>query len=180
MLFITHKKKDFSNLVLYFFSNVEQLLLKSINSESYQKEYDDFVLVYADAVKTTLLPSELLILHTMFESFEPVQFDDIVENLKTISPQEHVIINNLITIIKIVLTTGATSATLEKSFSLARQVKTWLWSSIKQKRFNALAILHSNKEIVEKLSLVATGNDFVDNLPIRRNNLGIFSESDSR
>ena len=44
----------------------------------------------------------------MFESLEPVHFGDIVEKLKTISPQERVIINNVITIIKIVLTTGTT------------------------------------------------------------------------
>ena len=49
-----------------------------------------------------------------------------------------------------------------------------------QKRFNALAILHSHKEIVKKLSLVLIGNDFVDNLPIRQNNLGIFSDSKLR
>ena len=47
----------------------------------------------------------------MVESLEPVDFGDIVEKLKTISSQERVIINNLITIIKIVLTTGATNLT---------------------------------------------------------------------
>ena len=114
----------------------------------------------------------------MFESLKPVHFGDIVEKLKTISPYERVIINNVITIIKILLTTGATSATPKKSFSLARRVKTWLRSSMAQKRFNALAILHSHKNIVDKLSLVAKGNDFVDNLPSRRNNLGTFSDSD--
>ena len=69
--------------------------------------------VYADNVGTTALPSELLILRTMFESLEPVHFGDIIEKLKTqklISPQECVIINNIITIKKIVLTTGATGA----------------------------------------------------------------------
>ena len=100
----------------------------------------------------------------MFESFEPVHFGDIVEKKPT-SPQKRVIINNVITIIKIVLTTGVTSATPERFFSLARRV-------------NALAILHSHKDIAEKLSLVAICNDFVDNLPSRRNKLGTFSDSD--
>ena len=31
-----------------------------------------------------------------------------------------------------------------------------------EKRFNALAILHLHKDIVDKLSLVVIGNDFVD------------------
>ena len=179
MLFINALKERFEQPSFIFFSNVAQLLLKSINGESYQKEYDNFVSVYEDDVETTALPSELLILRNMFESLEPVHFGGIVEKLKTISPQERVIINNVITIIKIVLTTGATIATPKRPFSLARRVKTWLRSSMAQKGFNALAILHSHKDIVHKLSLVAIGNDFVDNLPNRRNNLGTFSDSDS-
>ena len=156
-------------------ANVEQLLLKSINSESYQKEYDNFVSVYADDVETTALPSELL----HFITLTPIHFDDIVEKLKTISPQERVISNNIIAVIKIVLTTGATSATPNRSFSLAKRVKSWFRSNKTQKRLNALAILHSHKDLVDKLSLVAIGNDFIDNLPNRQNNLGSFSGSDT-
>ena len=79
--------------------------------------------VYVDDVQATTLLSELLILCTMFGSLEPVHFGSIVEKLKAISPQERVIINNVITIIKILLTTGVTSATSEGSFSLAGRVK---------------------------------------------------------
>ena len=118
----------------------------------------------ADDVETTAVPSELLIFRTMFESLEPVHFSDIEEKLKSISPQERVTIDNVIIIIKLVLTTGATSATLKRSFSLVRRVKTWLSYALIPKRFNALGILHSHKDIVDKLSLVPTGNDFVDNL----------------
>ena len=122
-------KERFEQPSFIIFSNVEQFLLKSIkswnysssiyssmiksiNGESYQKVYDDFVSVYADDAETATLTSELLILYTMFETLEPVHFGDIVEKLKTISPQESVIINNVITIIKIVLTTGL----FERSF----------------------------------------------------------------
>ena len=47
-----------------------------------------------------------------------------------------------------------------------------------QKLFNALAILLSHKDRVDKLSQLAIGNDFVDNLPSRLNNLGTFLDSD--
>ena len=118
----------------------------------------------ADDVETTAVPSELLIFRTMFESLEPVHFSDIEEKLKSISPQERVTIDNVIIIIKLVLTTGAASATLKRSFSLVRRVKTWLSYALIPKRFNALGILHSHKDIVDKLSLAPIGNDFVDNL----------------
>ena len=81
-------KERFGQPRFIIFSNVEQLLLKSINGESHLKEYDDFVAFYADDVETTVLPSELLIRRTMFESLEPVQFGDIVEILKTMSAQD--------------------------------------------------------------------------------------------
>ena len=131
----------------------------------------------ADDVETTVVPSELLIFRTMFESLEPVHFSDIEENL-SISPQERVTIDNVIIIIKLVLTTGATSATLKRSFSLVRRVKTWLSYALITKRFNALGILHSHKDIVDKLSLVPIGNDFVDNLLNWQNNFGTFSGPD--
>ena len=122
-------KERFKQPSFIIFSNVEQFLMKTIkswnysssiyssmikstNGESYQKVYDDFVSVYADDAETATVTSELLILYTMFETLEPVHFGDIVEKLKTISPQESVIINNVITIIKIVLTTGL----FERSF----------------------------------------------------------------
>ena len=47
-------KQRFEKPSFIVFSNVEQVLLKSINSKSYQKEYDDFVLVYADDVETSV------------------------------------------------------------------------------------------------------------------------------
>ena len=81
------------------------------------------MLVYVDDVETTALPNELSILGTMFESLESAHFGDIVEKLKTISPQERVIINNVITIIKVVLTTGATSASPERSFLWQDELK---------------------------------------------------------
>ena len=113
-------KERFEQPSFIVFSNVEQLLLESINDQSYQKEHDNFVLIYADDVEAMAFPSELLISRTMFESLKPVYFGDIVEKFKTVPPQQRVIINNGITITKIVLTTGATSASPERSFPLER------------------------------------------------------------
>ena len=87
-------KERFEQPSFIIFSNVEQLLLKSINGESYQKEYDNFVSVYANDVKRTALPSELLFFRTMFESLELVYFGAIKEKLKTKSPQD---VSSLIT-----------------------------------------------------------------------------------
>ena len=82
-------------------------------------------------------------------------------------------------VIKIVLTSGATSATPERSFSMARRLKTWLRSTMTQKRFNSLAVLNANKAIVDNLSLTDIANDFVESRLTRRDDFGVFLETDS-
>ena len=57
------------------------------------------------------------------------------------------------------LVNGATTATPKKSFSVTRGIKTWLHSTMTQRRFNALAILNSYKSLVDELPLVKVASD---------------------
>ena len=77
-----------------------------------------------------------------------------------------------------VLTNGSTFATAQRSFSMAQKIKTWLRSTMTHKRFDSLAVLNTHKEILDELSLVEVGNDFVDGRPNRRNEFGVFLETD--
>ena len=79
---------------------------------------------------------------------------------------------------KVVLVSGATTATPERSFSMARRIKMWLRSTMKQQRFNSLSILNSSKVLVDKLPLVKVANEFVEKRPNRSNELCLFTESD--
>ena len=79
---------------------------------------------------------------------------------------------------KVVLVNGGTTATPERSFSMARRSKTWLRSTMKQRRFNSLSILNSSKPLVDKLPLVKVTNEFAEKRPNRRNEFGLFTESD--
>ena len=58
---------------------------------------------------------------------------------------------------------AATSATPERSFSLARRLKTWLRSTMSQKRFNSLAVLLFQKEITDENFLVDVANELQPN-----------------
>ena len=73
---------------------------------------------------------------------------------------------------------AATSATPERSFSLARRLKTWLRSTMNQKRFNSLAILSFHKEITDEISVVDAANEFVATKPTRQDIFGNFSNND--
>ena len=78
----------------------------------------------------------------------------------------------------IVLTSGATSATPERSFSMQRRIKTWLRSTMGQKRHNSLSVLNAHTDVVDKLSLVEVAERFTAAQDKRRNDFGTFTESD--
>ena len=73
----------------------------------------------------------------------------------------------------------ATSATAERSFSLARRIKTCTRSTMSQKRFNEIAILTIHKELTDKLDLLSIGNEFVSKYDERKCTFGRFIEKDS-
>ena len=79
---------------------------------------------------------------------------------------------------KVVLVSGATTATPERSLSMARRIKTWLRSTMKQRRFNSFSILNSSKPLVDKLPLVTVVNELVEKRPNRKNEICLFTESD--
>ena len=73
---------------------------------------------------------------------------------------------------------AATSATPERSFSTMRRLKAWLRSSMKQKRFNSLAILTSHKELTDEINFAQVGNIFVSGHSIHYNQFGQFIPDD--
>ena len=72
----------------------------------------------------------------------------------------------------------ATSATGERSFSMARRVKTWLRANMKQQRFNNLALLHTHKTRRDKIRLLDVENEFVQRNENGFRNFGKFTDLD--
>ena len=75
------------------------------------------------------LIAELQLLPTIFEEeCPPINLEDVVKVIKSFAPEKRKLIQNVVTVIKIILTNGATSATPERFFSMLRRIKTWLRS----------------------------------------------------
>ena len=89
---------------------------------------------------------------TICKEGNPAHVDDVLSILKAFSRNERLVMKNVITIVKIMLINGDTIATPERIFSMVRRIKSWLWLTMTQRRFNALAILSSNKSLLDKLS----------------------------
>ena len=97
--------------------------------------------------------------------------------MQSLSNEKHKLIKNVVIIIRLVLTMGGISATPERSFSTMKRLKTWLRSTMSQKRFNALTLMNENKAILDTISLIDIANEFVSVRSSRQNIFGKFTES---
>lgn len=72
---------------------------------------------------------------------------------------------------------GYTNAISERSFSAMRRLKTYLRSTMGQKRLNGIMLLHVHKEMTDKLSVVELANTFT-NTEHRQSVFGTFTQKD--
>ena len=133
--------------------------------------------IYGNDVDVAVLPTELAILQTLTKETNPQHAADLFTVMRSLR-KETLLIPNVIKILKLLLVNGATSATPERSFSTARRLKTWLRSTMSQKRFNTLAILNTHKELTDKICFVKVGNIFVESQSKRYNHFGKFLQED--
>ena len=78
-------------------------------------------------------------------------------------PGSRLIFNQICTLMKIYLTLPSTSCTAERSFSTLRRVKTYLRSTMTQKRLNHLLTLHIYKEMTDDISEDKIAKLFINN-----------------
>lgn len=167
-------KDRFDQPTFKLFAQVEQLFLKAVAKQDVTDELKVLETHFKGDYDAESLTAELQLLPTIFE-FEPINLEEVVKVLKSLSREKRMLIRNCVTIIRIILTAGATSATPERSFSMLRRIKTWLRSRMGQKRLNSLSILYDNKAILDEISLIDVANEFVDQHPDRKNTFGCFT-----
>lgn len=64
-------------------------------------------------------------------------------------------------LLKIYLTVPMTSATAERSFSCLRRLKSYLRSTMSQKRLNHVVLLHIHKNRTDELNIMEVANEFI-------------------
>ena len=161
------------------FSQVEQLFLKSVKKQDVTDELKMVEKHFKNDYDEESFIAELQLLPTIFEEeCPPINLEDVVKVIKSFAPEKRKLIQNVVTVIKIILTNGATSATPERSFSMLRRIKTWLRSRMSQKRLNSLSIMYDNKDLLDNLSLTDVANEFVGLQPDCKNAFGSFTVKD--
>ena len=82
---------------------------------------------------------------------------------------------NIIKVLKLLLVNPATSATAEKSFSLARRLKTWMRLTMLSERLNVLAVLHEHKTFTDELNLGEVATELFSRNESRVSEFGTFT-----
>ena len=100
------------------------------------------------------------ILLTILRESKPDCFGDILDELESHPKGQLCFLSNAVKILELFLANRATTATPERSFSLARRIKTWLCSISTAACFNSLQILHADKSVTDSFDLAEVANEF--------------------
>ncbi|XP_057290813.1 zinc finger MYM-type protein 1-like [Hydractinia symbiolongicarpus] len=107
-------KERFEQPAFKVFTEVEQLLLKSISKTPAEEEMKTVNASFCDDFDDQSLLCELKLLPTIFRESSPVNFSDVVDVVQSLSTEKRKLIKNVVIIIRLVLTMGAISATPER------------------------------------------------------------------
>jgi len=78
-------------------------------------------------------------------------------------------------LVKLLLVSPASSAQAERSFSALRRLKTWLRSTMTEKRLNSVAVCHTHQQLLDELDSREVAADFASVCESRRSVFGRFS-----
>ncbi|KAL4098187.1 hypothetical protein QTP88_022835 [Uroleucon formosanum] len=100
---------------------------------------------------------------------------DIINHLRNeYSNVKDSLFSEITKLIKLILTIPASAATAECSFSALRRLKTYLRSTMTQKRLTHMMILHVHKSMTAKIDLKLIAKEFVSRTSERKSTFGNF------
>ena len=133
--------------------------------------------VYKGDLDVDQLVIELRMFKAICQNENCICFEDVRKHMLNRLNEDFILIPNVINIIKLVAVNSPTSATAERTFSLARNLKTWLQSTMLPARFNSVVLLKFHKELIDNLNLVNVVNEFVSK-ETRQSLFGRFTDID--
>jgi len=160
------------------YRQAEDLLIKSVHGEDASIEFSSVTDFYRDDFSDRQrLLLQLSSLATQFDGQKEIHLGEIATFLRSFSSAEREVFSEVMTLLKLILVNPATNAISERSFSAMRRLKTYLRSTMGQKRLNAVMLLHVHKETTDELSVIELVNTFA-NTEHRMSLFGTFSEKD--
>lgn len=174
-------QRRFNQSDLHVIKELEQLLLNASNKqeiESLSSDLKDYLRSDVDIarlrIQLAMIPD---MLRTAFASNITIKK---VTNVRTIAEamgQSEIykgMLTELDKVLKIFFTFPVTSATAERSFSALRRVKTFLRTSMTERRLNNLFVMYVHQQRLDSLPLPDVGMEFVSANARRMNYFGKF------
>ena len=160
------------------FENLESLLIKTLKGEETSAEMKIAREKYTTDVNMSDLNVELATFKVLMKDKQIEHFHDLLKEMRLLENPEKKFLVNVCKICRILAVNPASSATAERTFSLARRVKTWMRSTMLPTRFNSVSILNFHKDRTDKLDLIKTANAFVQSDDNRMRIFGKFTKDD--
>ncbi|XP_062511818.1 zinc finger MYM-type protein 1-like [Corticium candelabrum] len=158
---------------------IESLLLKAANSRAYEDAWKKFCCsCYKEDLDIESLDSQLKLMYDAIHQELP-QVKEIT-SIRTICQALNanqglkILLSEVHKLVRLFLTVPISSATSERTFSALRRVKTYLRSTITQKRLNNCLLVHMYKEIADNVNLSDVAKSFVQLDDSRRKHFGSF------
>ena len=131
------------------YKNVESLLLSAEHGESFDEEFQKVADFYKDDFNSGLLRTQPESLNASFKGnrgISRVDMKAILKYFRSTLPVYRTFYSEVIKLLKFILVMPATNAISERSFSALKEVKTYLRTTMTQRRLNHLMLLHVHKD----------------------------------
>ncbi|XP_053323828.1 zinc finger MYM-type protein 1-like [Spea bombifrons] len=145
---LTQLMQRFDQEGLLIYEKLEQCLLTGQASEG--------LLQYPE-IEHNLLSAQITTLSSVHKY---TSVSEAVEILRKMPARERCFFSEVEKMVRILLTVPASSCEAERSFSALRRLKTWLRSTMTQKRLNHVAICNIHRDIMDELELEAIAKEF--------------------
>ena len=164
-----------------FLQEMECILIKSCNGECI-KPSEEFCSMYGKDLQIDRLSSQLNMLPDLVRTVSDQQQYGIksvtaigtILDLMNANSFSKSFLSEVDCLLRIYLTIPMTSATAERTFSTVRRLKSYLRSTMSQKRLNHVVLLHTHKERTDALDLLTIAKEFVSANDRRRCYFGHF------
>ena len=164
--------KERSNQPDYcIYVNLQELILKAFNKEDFSKELEAVTYFYDSDFERSNLESQLQLLHQIGLKFKEqnhkrftIQY--VITLMQKLPRAYKNMVPEVLTLIKLILVSPATSAASERGFSALKRLKTACRSTMPDPRLNNLMALHINRDILS--SAVDIANEFIGRSKYRK------------
>ena len=128
-----------------------------------------------DPIDKARLVMELILLRDYTADRQFISVQELADFVTELNPQTRIMFKQVTRTIELCLSLPVSAASSERSFSALKRLKTWLRSTMTQKRLTQTSLMHVHQEILDSLDVARLMSTFVSKTAERRAVFGVVS-----